>query len=444
MHESIRFLNSLNLNKKDYIILGCSGGPDSMCLLNILLNEGFNVICAHVNHNIRKESTSEYRFLKDYCRKRNIIFEGLEIPPYDDKNESFYRTKRYNFYKSLCDKYKTKLIMTAHHGDDLVETILMRITRGSKLRGYLGFPTDYFEDQYRIIKPLIFHNKDEILKYNEANGIPYVNDATNDEDTYTRNRYRHKVLPFLKSENPNIHLKYLSFSREVESACNFIDRLLTTALEENYRNGKIALDKFNQLDEYLKKCELEVILKDIYKDDITKIREYPVNKILGLLKTGKNFSLNLPQGIVVKREYDTLTIGKPENDDNPYIIEFKDSITLDNGYTIEKVDSSTDTSNYTTRLSSETISLPLVIRTRREGDKMQIKNMEGSKKIKSIMIDEKVPASLRNNYPVVTDQKGNIVWLPGLRKSKFDSEINEKYDIILRYTKKGEKIDEEK
>lgn len=443
MDKSIDFLKSLDLGDS-YIIVGCSGGPDSMCLLNLLIEESYPVICAHINHNIRKESKDEFKFLKDYCKKRNVIFEGLEIPHYENKNESFYRTKRYTFYKDLCKKYKTGILMTAHHGDDLTETILMRITRGSKLRGYSGFSKDYYEYGIRIIKPLIFYSKDDILEYNRANGIPYVLDKTNDEDTYTRNRYRHKILPFLKSESDSVHLKYLSYSEELESACDFIDRMIEEALKENYSGSCIDLTRFEDLDIFLKKKELEAIFKDLYRDDIDKIKSQIVDKIICLLETGKNFSMDLPLNFTVRREYNKLLFIEKRIVSKPFEFDLSRSLVLDNGYTIEIVEKSDDTSNYTTRLYSKDISLPLKVRSRHAGDRIQIKNMEGSKKVKNVMIDDKVPPSLRDTYPIVVDNDDNILWLPGLRKSKFDSELSGKYDIILRYTKKGEKIDEKK
>ena len=116
----------------NYVVIGVSAGPDSMCLLNLLHSNDYKIVCAHVNHNIRAESTTEYKFLKKYCEKNKIEFEGLELEK-SNHNESYYRKKRYTFYKELADKYKTKYIMTAHHGDDLIETILMRISRGSKI-----------------------------------------------------------------------------------------------------------------------------------------------------------------------------------------------------------------------------------------------------------------------------------------------------------------------
>ena len=209
MKEVTEFLNKY-LNKGDTIILGLSGGPDSMCLLDILQKLDINIICAHINHNIRKESIDEYLYLKDYCQKNNIFFEYFEIKEKLDKNmEYIARTYRYKFFNELYDKYHAKYIITAHHGDDLIETILMRITRGSNLSGYSGIKL--IDDRY--LRPLLFINKKEIINYLDKNNIKYFIDNTNKENIHTRNRYRNNILPFLYQENSNINKQYLKFSK---------------------------------------------------------------------------------------------------------------------------------------------------------------------------------------------------------------------------------------
>ncbi len=442
MDNCIEFLKNCNIPKNDYIVVGCSGGPDSMFLLNLLYNSDYKIICAHVNHNIRKESVKEEKFLKDYCKKLNIIFECLELEKDGKHNEAFYRKKRYVFYKNIADKYSTKYIMTAHHGDDLIETILMRITRGSNLKGYMGFPKIYNEKEYIFIKPLVFITKDEILSYDDDNAIPYVLDSTNDSDEYMRNRYRHHILPELKKENVHVHMKFLKYSEEIENALKFIDNTVKECIRENYNGAYIKLDKFLKLDKYIQKKELEDILSKTYKDSIDKIQSLHVKNILDELKKGKNFKLDLPDGIIVKREYEKLFITH-KVESTSYNIKLDKMCILNNESIIEIVDSSDQENNFVTRLNSSDLAMPLFVRTKLEGDKIEIKNLNGFKKIKSIFIDEKISPSDREAWPVVVDSENRVVWLPGLRKSKFDNKKDEKYDIILKYTRK-EKINEEK
>ena len=121
------------------VVLACSYGPDSMCLLDLLRKCELKVVVAHVNHKVRSESDEEYRLLEEYCKKSNIPFEGMSILEEINSNfESKAREIRYNFFEKILTKYKANYLFTAHHGDDLVETILMRISRGASFGGYAG------------------------------------------------------------------------------------------------------------------------------------------------------------------------------------------------------------------------------------------------------------------------------------------------------------------
>ena len=165
MEEAIRFLSDNNLiNINDYVVIGLSGGPDSMALLNILLEYrkkiNMNIVCAHVNHGIRKESDDEEIFVHNYCKENNVIFEYMKLEKCNNSNfESFARKKRYDFFDSVIKKYDAKILFTAHHGDDLIETILMRLVRGSTLKGYAGFPAITEKQDYKIVRPLVFYTK---------------------------------------------------------------------------------------------------------------------------------------------------------------------------------------------------------------------------------------------------------------------------------------------
>ena len=229
MKEAEIFLNNL-LNKNDTIVLGVSGGPDSMCLLSMLLKykDKYNlkIICAHVNHKVRKESEEEKVFVENYALINNIIFEYTELEYEDGFSEDIARKKRYKFFDELVSKYNAKYLMTAHHGDDEIETIMMRIVRGSNLKGYAGIPKISNNGKYKIVRPLLYMSKDEIIKYLDDNSIKYVVDKSNDSEKYTRNRYRKHMLPFLKSEDKDVHLKFLKYSEALKKNNNYIKIIL--------------------------------------------------------------------------------------------------------------------------------------------------------------------------------------------------------------------------
>ena len=230
MDEAYSFLvNDIGIS--DSVIVACSGGPDSMALLSLVVSIkrvfDLKVIVAHINHNVRRESESEKNFVYDYCISNDLIFEYMKIDSYSEDNfESEARDKRYKFFDELCLKYNCKYVLTAHHGDDLMETILMRIVRGSSLKGYSGFSRISNRNGYSIIRPLIHMTKEEILEFDKKNGISYVVDKTNFLDIHTRNRYRKYVLPDLKKEDLNVHDKFYKFSCVLNEYDSFINKYI--------------------------------------------------------------------------------------------------------------------------------------------------------------------------------------------------------------------------
>lgn len=425
--------------KNSTIVVGCSSGPDSMALLTMLLKEraenSYKIVCAHVNHNVRKESKEEQTFLEEYCKNCQVVFESMIIEKYGDDNfHNEARTIRYQFFEDICLKYHAEYLVTAHHGDDLMETILMRLVRGSSLAGYAGFQKVVDKGSYQIIRPFLSLSKTQLLQYDHRHHIPYFRDASNEKEVYTRNRYRKSVLPFLKQEDPNVHRKFYKFSEELFKANEFIMEATKKARKQVYQDHVLQLDSFLKLEPFLQDQVLHQILGEIYQDDLILITDRHLALVKQLIFSKKqNAKVYLPNDILVCKSYQTLTFEKPVDQVNDYEIELSAFTYLPNHKHLEIVEDSADHSNFVCRLSSKEVLLPLMVRTRRLGDKMSVKGLGGRKKIKDIFIDSKLPMKERDLFPVVTDSKGTIVWLPGLKKSKFDKKKSEEYDIIIKY-----------
>ena len=226
MSQVCNFIRSLKIDS-EYVIAAISGGPDSMYLLDILMNTiDKKIVVAHVHHNLRKESDVEALKLEKYARENNLIFEMMKIEEYPNNkfSEEVARKIRYNFFDKLIKKYNSDILFTAHHGDDQIETILMRLTRGSSLKGYAGIETITSDRGYKIARPLLYITKEEIIKYLDNEGIWYAIDKSNTDLKYTRNRYRKNILPELKSENKNVHNKFNEFNEKLLLADKFIKK----------------------------------------------------------------------------------------------------------------------------------------------------------------------------------------------------------------------------
>ena len=434
MYEVNKFLKEY---LKDNITVVCatSGGVDSMVLLSILLKYNVKIVCAHVNHNLREESFEEYEFVKKYCKDNNVIFEGTVLDKIEKGNlESEFRSKRYEFFDSIVKKYDAKYLLTAHHGDDLTETVLMRIVRGSSLEGYSGFDVVSDRNNYKILRPLVYLTKDQIYEYAKENNIEYREDKTNKSDKYTRNRYRKYILPKLKEENKNVHIKFLKFSNELMESYKFINEYIENLIKDNYYNNKLDLEIIKSMDDFVIKKILYKLLQKIYNSNISLINDRNISEIIKIIKSNKpNLKIDLPLDIEVVKHYDILEIKKQTNNE-PYKYEIKDEVKFELG-TIKVLKETTLTNNYVCHLNSKDIKLPLYVRNRKEGDYIEILGMNGKRKIKDIFIDQKLPKEIRDKYPIVVDSDDNIVWIPGIKKSKYNSLKTKKYDIILWYTK---------
>lgn len=430
------FLNR-ELKGKSTVVIACSGGPDSMCLLALLCNlkdeKDLKIVVAHVNHKIRIESEFEENMVKEYALKNDCIIEVKHLDEFidGDFSEELARNKRYSFFEETIEKYNANYLLTAHHGDDLIETILMRLTRGSNLKGYMGMRQISQKQNYILLRPLLTITKQEIMDYLKINKIPYAIDKTNESDKYTRNRYRKNVLSFLKKEEQNIHEKYLQFSNELSEYNDFVNEYINK--NKFIVDNMLDINKIKNESSFIKRKSLELIIRNIQDNDYFDISSAQMNEALKLIDNRKsNISINMNNGYKCVKEYMYLKIVKDNTKIEDYKFLFDKEVKYDNWLITSVTDSDKET-NFEIRLNSEEIKLPLIIRNRKTGDKLEVKNLNGSKKIKDVFIDEKVAIEKRDVLPIVTDSNDVVLWIPGIKKSKFAKDKTEKYDIILKY-----------
>ena len=424
----------------DTVVVGVSGGPDSMALLHVMISLRkqleLDVICAHVNHNTgRPGQIEDEKFVKEWCLKNNVTLEHMTIDDYGDDNfHNEARSKRYVYFEKIVNNHHAKYLLTAHHGDDLMETILMRIVRGSTLRGYSGFSKIVPMDTYTILRPFINITKADILEYNRNNNIEYREDDSNLKDVYTRNRFRKYIVPEFKKEDPNVHQKFAKFSKTLLMYNDYIDKEVKKVISKVYPQNILNIEEFKKLEYVIQLKVIYYILENIYQDDLMLITDQHASLIYNLINSKKvNSYIYLPNNLKALKEYNRLTFVTEPIHSNEYEIEIIDYLNLPNGKNIEVIEETKETSNFICRLNKKDIVLPLRVRTRQNGDKMHIKGMVGSKKINDIFIDDKIPSGERDMWPIVVDSNNTVVWLPGLKKSKYDVPISENCDIILKY-----------
>ena len=422
-----------------YIVVGVSAGPDSMCLLNLLEQKTNKIVVCHINHNIRKQSIIEENYLKGYCKEHNLIFESMTIKEYKENNfENEARKIRYKYYEEILKKYNSNKLFLAHHGDDLIETVLMKIERVSNIEGYAGIKKVSKLKNYDIIRPLLPYTKEDIINYNKSHSITYYIDSSNTNIDYTRNWYRHKVLPILKEKDKDIHLKFLKYSETLQEYNEYIDREIKRKLPYILKNNIINIDNLNKEDNFLKKNILYYIMNDIYNNESNIITEKHIQNILFIINSNKpNQSINMPKNKILVKEYNKLYIKDNIDIVNDYKIELKDNIKINNITFKIETDEDEDGNNIC-RINSKNIKLPLYLRNRKNGDYIILKSSNNRKKIKEIFIENKLPLSKRNIYPLLTDSNDNIIWIPNMKKSNLCYKKDENYDIIIKCIEREE------
>lgn len=298
------------LEKTDKILVGVSGGPDSITLLNILYELGYNICVAHVNHGLRENAEKDEKFVQNFCEQRNISCFVKKVKLKDIKLnmtlEELGRKVRYDFFYEILNKESCTKIATAHNANDNAETVMMNIIRGSGLSGLKGI--EPIRDKV-IVRPLIEVTRKEIEQYCLDNNLNPCHDETNDEAIFTRNRVRLELLPYIeKNINSNIIVNINRMSEIVSMEEEFIQKQVDKAyqecvIEESFEKVVCNLKNFNKLDTVIKK---RVIKKCIIKSlgNATNIEKVHIDDILKLCEN------NVGRKYLMPNKYIRITVNK--------------------------------------------------------------------------------------------------------------------------------------
>ena len=266
------------IEKGDKIVLGVSGGPDSIAMLDILKDLRnkfeFDIYVCHLNHMIRgQDAINDQKYVEQYCNKNQIEFFTKNVNIIEISNnqkigtEECGRNARYNFFEEILEKTKSNKIATAHNKNDNAETVLMHLLRGSGISGLKGIKPIR---NNKFIKPLIECDRKEIEEYCKQKNLNPCIDKTNFENTYTRNKIRNIVIPYIKKEfNPNIIETLSRLSEVVSSEDDFLDRITQKEFEnivllENEHQIDLKLKEFNLLDNVIKNRLILLTTKKIF------------------------------------------------------------------------------------------------------------------------------------------------------------------------------------
>lgn len=436
-------------DKTDVIFVGVSGGADSICLLHVLNalapRYGYSLKAIHVEHGIRgQESLEDAKFVESFCRTNGIAFKMHSVKAVEYAMEhslSIEEAARHLRYEAFSQEVEraTKVglnarIAVAHHREDVAETVLFNMTRGSGLNGLCSIKPVNND----IIRPLIRISRAEIESYLEEKGISYCTDSTNEDMSYSRNRIRARVLPELNKINFRATDHILSLSKIINDASVYIDGQVEAVMKKyvsmTSKNGvachTLSRDILSE-DDYIVTEAIHKWLGDAASamKDISSVH---IESVKDLLQADCGKKLSMPYGLIITSEADRIVAykGGPGSgvDTNALIsleeIERAGQITVSAGdrqvkFVLQKIDETFDLSYADNEkcFDFDKIENDLTLRNRRTGDFLTVDSQLSRKSLKDYFINEKIPSDERDSIPLLCD--GNhVMWIFGKRISE--------------------------
>ncbi len=437
------------LHPGDRVLVAVSGGPDSVALLRVLQRLSnrlrLEIAAAYFNHRLRgSESREEECFVEDLCRKLGLPLQKGWMDTRRRRRsagglEAFCREERYRFLDATRVNLGFHRIALGHQRGDQAETVLMRLIRGSGLNGLTGM-LPVRDGVY--IRPLLETTREEILLFVREEGLGYVLDQTNESDTFLRNRIRHHLLgEVLVAYNPRVEENIAQLASIIADENDYMDSVVDGLIRAWGLQGKgphfhVKIDGLLGLHRALRKRLIRRLLQPLAREG-GEFGFAHVDAVLGLIEGGRTGkALDLPGGVRVHRAYDTLILSsgggaisverrklRTAHAAEGFVYEVRVPGTVrvaENGRKlsfdfVEKGEVRFDSARRV-HMDYDRIDLPLVVRSIRPGDRMQPLGMRGHKKIKSILIDEKIERNERRSLPVVADRNA-VLWIPGVRLS---------------------------
>jgi tRNA(Ile)-lysidine synthase len=419
------------LDKGDGVVVALSGGPDSTALLVILTQIaeeiGFNLIAAHINHGLRgEESNEDEKYSRELSEKMGVAFVAHKI----DKTgvakgvspEDYYRRQRYSFLNKVAQEQRAKKIALGHNLQDQAETVLLNLLRGSGLEGLKGILP--MRDG-KFIRPLIEVSRREIISFLNAAGIQYRQDSSNESKQYLRNKIRGELIPYIKEKfNPKIEENLAQTAEILRNEDEFIRQYVLEAIDSPYIQRKknlisLNITYINKLPQAIRLRSFKALLESLNpeKNGFSFIHIKSLENLAQRKVSGKRISL--PADIAARREYDNLILERkkasPKHKEYEYTMKIPGSINIQaRNRTIRLQTTNRDYIDWGSEnkvyMDLEKISLPLILRNRRDGDWFQPLGMKGRKKIKTFFIDRKIPRNERDEIMLIADQI-SVVWI---------------------------------
>ena len=429
--------------KTDKIALGLSGGVDSISLFHLLVTEYKEsykeLVAFHINHGLREQSYEEAEFVENFVKNYNVKFYKKELNMKDlirdshTSEEMLARKLRYGAFEEMSSLEGGVKLITAHHKNDQVENILMRLLSGRSMDYNLMIEEKTTVGNLEVYRPLLNVLKADLEQYADKNDLKYYVDSTNFDTDYTRNNIRYNIVPLLNDINTASFDNLINFSSYYQNINTELKHKVLEAKNDyviSLEEDKVELDKEKLLKNT--KEEIYFLLRDILVNNfgIFDVKQKALFTIIEDLKDkNNNKSYDLKNNLKIISEYNSIYIHKIEkkcyNDKIELII---DEVDINKVYTFHQSNFLITTTNNSSEVGFNKEDLPLKVTTKRYGDRIQRGKV--SKKLSRLFIDEKIPKELRDKLPVIRNKDG-VLGVLGIntkvnKNKKYDYYINTK------------------
>ena len=383
----------LNLDKNKRYLLACSFGPDSMALLSSAIENGCEIVVAHVNYRKRETAAKEQEELERFCREKNIKIYVLDLLgiKHEGNFQDWARKTRYKFFKDVAEKEGADAVLVAHQQDDLIETYLMQKNRGNITKN-AGIPVENDLFGIKIIRPLLGYSKQELQNYDDQNGVPYSIDESNLTDAYLRNKIRHQIVEKMSHEERRKTLEEINSKHSPQISYK------TTWSSVEFLNLTYE-EIVRLLDHFMKKTKTHRDLSEKFVNEIKKAFERKTNCLF-----------DLTEAVRLEKDYGEVYIVNL-NRISEYSFDFESRL-KNELFDIDFTDGAEDR-NIPRNCDS------LTIKNLNDNIKVIIKDYESS--INRLFIDWKMPHYLRKVWPGIFDKNGQLLYVPRYRKDFVDN-----------------------
>lgn len=448
------------LEPDEVVLIGISGGPDSVALTLILReinrrhSRHWRLILAHLNHGIRgKEALRDEQFVKDFSRQMGLPFYTKHISISGRNLEAKAREKRYRFLSEIARKTGATSVAVGHTLDDQAETVLLRLLRGTALKGLRGIQPRrpiLPESKIMLIRPLLHVGRKDVINYLKENRQSYCTDSTNLHQYIRRNKIRLDLLPYLEKYHKEVRKHLARIGETSRQTYDYVEAQAQEFLEKNISSNGIPVKALRKLHPAVRSEVINQMIKRVKGDSqgINFAHYQAIDSLIMNAPLGKE--VILPGNIIISSQNDLIKVQgakrkvqiyKPENRNKPLTVRIPgETLALPYSFKIKTtlIKNTNDylkkfrrtKTNHEEIFDYDSLELPLQVRYRRQGDKFQPLGMSGTQTLKKFFIDRKINKKLRDKVPLIVS-KGRIIWVVGQRISE-TAKVTAQTKTILR------------